>query len=304
MAYRLQTDEPVRDGLRRCAREQLDRAIAELTEHTSDDPVEAVHEARKALKQERSLLRLARGTIDRAARRRENAALRHAGRMLSAARDADVMLQALDELAARSAGRAPESSFDAVRGQLAAERDPVRRRLLESGLTDAVADELRTVRARIDDWSPRRDGWKALEPGLDRGYRRGRRAFGVACQEPTAENLHEWRKRTKDLWYHLRLVKSVAPDIVGGHADETHRLSDLLGDDHDLALLGERLRNGSGELAVDIDAVVALIDHRREQLRTEAIRVGARVYAERPKTFARRLHRYWNATRADTRPRR
>jgi CHAD domain-containing protein len=295
MAYRLHPDETVPDGLRRCAREQLDRAIGELTERAPEDPVTAVHEARKALKQERSLLRLARGTIDRATRRRENAALRHAGRMLSGARDAEVMLEAFDQLAERFSGRVPQSTFDAIREQLAAERDASRQRLLASGLVGAVADELRGLRTHIDDWAPRNGGWKALEPGLDRGYRRGRRAFERARRQGTPENLHAWRKRTKDLWHHLRLVKPISRAIVGGHADEAHALSDLLGDDHDLAILRETLRTGTGKLAVDVDAVIELIDHRREQLRAEAMQAGARVYAERPRSFARRMHRYWKA---------
>lgn len=303
MAYRIQTDEQVQDGLRRCALEQLDRAIAALTESVSADPVEAVHDARKALKQERSLLRLARGTISPADRRRENIALRHAARMLSAARDAEVMLQALDELAERFAGQVPQSTFDAIRARLEAERDPARRRLLESGLPAAVADELRAVRVRVDDWSLRGDGWKALEPGLDRGYRRGRRAFERARTAPTATRLHDWRKRSKDLWYHLRLLKPTSRAIVGGHADEAHALSDLLGDDHDLALLRETLRTGTGDVAVDVDAVLELIDHRRAQLQTEAMQVGERLYAERPKAFRKRMRSYWKAARVDTTPR-
>ena len=224
MPYRIHTDERLPDAVRRCAREQLDRAVDALTERVSDDPVEAVHEARKALKQERSLLRLARGTIESSERRRENAALRHAGRTLSTARDAEVMLQALDELAERFAGQVPHITFDAIRHRLEAERDPARQRLLESGLTRAVADELRTVRARIDDWPLQRGGWKALEPGLDRGYRRGRRAFERARREGTVVSFHEWRKRTKDLWYYLRLLKPTAPGIIGGHADDAHAL--------------------------------------------------------------------------------
>jgi len=297
MPYRLQTDEQVHDGVRRCAREQLDRSIAELTERISDDPVKAVHEARKALKQERSLLRLARGAMESGGRQHQNAALRHAAQMLSAAREAEVMLQALDELSERSTGQVPQRTFDAIRHRLQAERDPARRRLLESGLTGAVADELRAVRAGIDDWPLRHNGWKAIEPGLERGYRRGRDAFERARAKPTVENLHEWRKRAKDLWYALRLLKPVSPAIVGGHADEAHALSDLLGDDHDLALVREALLTGAGEVPVDVDAVIELIDHRRDQLQTEAMQVGERLYAERPKAFRRRMRRYWKATR-------
>jgi hypothetical protein len=54
MPYRLKRDETVEDGLRRCAREQLDRAVDELTTGIKDDPVSAVHDARKALKKTQS----------------------------------------------------------------------------------------------------------------------------------------------------------------------------------------------------------------------------------------------------------
>ena len=57
----------------------------------------------------------------------------------------------------------------------------------------------------VQDGLLRRENWKALEPGLDRGYRRGRHAFERARTKPTVDNLHEWRKRAKDLWYALRL---------------------------------------------------------------------------------------------------
>lgn len=297
MAYRLEPDESVAEGLRRCSREQLDRAIHELTAGVHDEPVEAVHDARKALKKARSLLRLGRGALGSDERRRANAALRDAGRKLSAARDAEVMLEAADELADRFAGRVPGPSFDAIRRHLVAERDPARRRLLESGLTAQVADELKVVRSRIDEWTVTRGGWKALEPGLRRSYARGRAGLDQARSHPTVENLHEWRKRTKDLWYHLRLLKPFAPGIVGGAAKDADRLSKLLGDDHDLAVLHKTLERGAGEVKVDVDAVLTLIDHRREQLQAEAVLLGQRLYAERPKAFVARMHRYWTASR-------
>jgi CHAD domain-containing protein len=297
MAYKLRTDETVKDGVRRCAREQLDSAIEELTTGVHEDPVEAVHEARKSLKKARSLLRLSRGAFHPDERRRENAALREAGRALSSARDAEVMLDAIDDLAARFAGRVPRNTFNTIRRQLESERDPARRRLLESDLTGQVADELKAVRSRIDDWSLGHGGWDALEPGLRRSYARGRDALDLVSRRPTVENLHDWRKRGKDLWYHLRSLKTISPGIVGGAADEADRLSKLLGDDHDLAVLREALERGADGLAVDLDPVLALIDHRRHELEAEALQVGARLYAEPPKVFVHRLHRYWKASR-------
>ena len=296
MPYRFRADETVQDGVRRCAREQLGGAIDELTSGVHEDPVEAVHEARKDLKKARSLLRLTRAAIDRDERRRENTALRDAGRTLSSARDAEVMLQALDDLADHFAGQVPQTGFDAIRRHLEAERDTGREEMFASGLPGQTADELKSVRARIDEWPIRRGGWKALAPGLLRSYKRGCAAMVAARKEPTVEALHEWRKRSKDLWYHLRILKPLSPGIVGGQAKEAHSLSDLLGDDHDLAILRGTL-SSSGGLAVHIDAVIELIDRRREQLQAEAFTVGERLYAESPKAFGRRLHSYWKAWR-------
>ena len=299
MPYRLDRRESLEQGVRRCAREQLDRAIDELTEGVHTDPVEAVHTARKALKKDRSLLRLYRGTLDPEERRRANVLLRNAGRRLSSARDAEVMLQALDDLAEHFAGRVPERTFEAIRAHLVAARDPARARLLESGATAEVADKLKATRSGTEAWRLDGGGWGAVEPGLVRAYGRGRAARKRARREPSVENLHEWRKRTKDLWYHLRLLAPTSPGIVGGQAKEAHRLSDLLGDDHDLAVLRDRLHSNESEFAVDVEPVFDLIDHRREQLQEQAMLVGERLYAEKPKAFGRRMHRYWKAWRRE-----
>ena len=72
MPYRFDGAESVQDGLRRCAREQLERAVSELTDGVGADPVKAIHRARKALKKERSLLRLGRNALPRAQRKRES----------------------------------------------------------------------------------------------------------------------------------------------------------------------------------------------------------------------------------------
>jgi len=46
-----------------------------------------------------------------------------------------------------------------------------------------------------------------------------------------------------------------------------------------------------------VDAVLDLLDHRREQLQAEAVLLGQRLYAERPKVFVARMHVYWKASR-------
>jgi len=105
-------------------------------------------------------------------------------------------------------------------------------------------------------------------------YRRGRAA---AAKPATDEDLHEWRKRVKDLWYQARLlsIKRVARDAKA--------LSKLLGDDHDLAVL-------STELPHD-DPLQPLIGDRRAALQKRARKLGARVYEKPPKAFRKRVRK-------------
>jgi CHAD domain-containing protein len=300
MPYVFANGEAVDRAVQRCAAEQLDLAIAQLGDGVKTDPVTAVHEARKALKKVRSLLRLARGTLSASERRRMNRALRDIGRRLSPARDAEVMLQAVDALSEHYAGQLPKTTFNAIKRHLGAQAKPARDALTNSGLIAEVLEELKAQRLSVDQWALRRGGWQAIGDGLRQSYKRGRRAYRTAARKPKVENLHEWRKRGKDLWYHTRLLEPISPGIMNGQAKESHHLSDLLGDDHDLAVLRQELLSGGARIPVDVDSVITLIDHRRDQLEAEAMLVGARLYAEKPGAFMRRMHRYWKASQSHT----
>ena len=296
MAYEFSPQESIAAGVRRCAGEQIDKAVRALSEDIHLDPVEAVHTARKAIKKERALLRLAQGSLPAGRLARDNARLRDIGRTLSALRDADVMVETVEGLAERFSGRLPANAFTVLRDGLlaagAAERDVAG----TAALAERAVGELTDIGVEIGGWELRGDGWGVIRKGLKRTYRRGRKAFKEAHADPTAERLHAWRKRVKDHWYHLRLLSAVCGPIVAGAAQEADRLSDLLGDDHDLAVLSERLTVGAPELGpVDIDSIQPLIAHRREQLQTDAWQAGRRLYAERPAAFERRLHRLWKA---------
>ena len=78
-----------------------------------------------------------------------------------------------------------------------------------------AAAEIAAGRAAVEDWSPTKSGWKLLAPGLERTYKRGRARFSDVLRDPSPENVHEWRKRVKDLWYHLRLLRDSWPEVLG-----------------------------------------------------------------------------------------
>ena len=293
MSYRIDVQGDPADELRRVAGEQLDKAARRLREDHDADPVDAIHATRKALKKTRSLLRLARPGMRKKAYRVENRALRDLARSISTQRDADVMAETVGDLADRYAGQLPAATFDAVRARFAAEGEQAR-----SGAAgadpEAVAEQLAAARDRSAAWPLSGVGLDALVEGATRAYARGRSAYADARKRPSTERLHDWRKRSKDLWYHARLLRGAWPAQLGATAKEAHRLADALGDDHDLAVLADRLAGGERALdaAVDEDELLALIERRRAELQSEAMLLGARLYAERPKAFARRLRRY------------
>jgi CHAD domain-containing protein len=283
---------PVRTEIVRIAAEQLDSALKELREGIHDDPVGAVHNARKAIKKERSLLRLARGMLSPAQRRRENAALRKAARELAGMRDAEVLVATLDQLSERLAGQLPTSNIAGIRKQLASGR------AMEGDQTPHAIEELAAIRSRVPQWRLGDGSWNALEAGLVRSYRRGRKSLRRAWATGSLVDLHEWRKRVKDLWYQQRLLAQACGPAVQGQAEDAHHLSRLLGQDHDLGVLARELMHDRPAVPVELDGVLTLIEQRRGELQAEARAIGARLYAERPSAFRRRMRRSWKAGRA------
>jgi CHAD domain-containing protein len=147
-------------------------------------------------------------------------------------------------------------------------------------------------------WILAHDDFRALPPGLRRIYRRGRRAAATARDDASTENLHELRKRVKDLWYTTQILRLVAPPRMRSTA---HHVSDLLGEDHDLALLRTQALRHRREF-FDRDALTALtavIDRRRPQLQAEALAEAERLYSKKPRRFVQRIERRWRKRMPD-----
>jgi hypothetical protein len=120
---------------------------------------------------------------------------------------------------------------------------------------------------------------------MSRTYGDGRAAMRAARKDPSTEALHDWRKRVKDLWYEERLITAAWPPLLEASSSELKVLSELLGDDHDLAVLAEHLP----ELPPGLEDLPEIIDARRGELQDEAFRLGARIYAEAPKAYTARV---------------
>jgi len=294
--YRLRRGEFVPDGIRRMARGQLDYAREGL-EKASDRKIgDAVHETRKSLKRLRALVRVARTPLGESRYRKENGDFREAGRLLSGARDSKVLIETLDELNERAAGEIAPEATAALSSQLEQEHEQALEALRgDEALIESVGARLMAARRRTARWTFEADAFEGLTPGLERIYRRGRKRMRAARAEPSTENLHEWRKRVKDLWHATQIVRPASPNRLRQLGKRVHDLSDLLGDDHDLAVLRDYVE-AHPQCFPDEEtrlAVQALIDRRRQALQRQAFVLGKRIFKRPPKQFAERLERGW-----------
>jgi len=297
MAYRIRRTGSVQKSVRKVAREQIDRAIGEILDEALDRH-EAVHQVRKRCKKLRGLIRLVRPEFDDF--QYENAFFRDAARELSCVRDAQSVIECFDKLAEHFHDQIDSDVFTSVREQLAQRRQKSTedRLALEDRLDEFLA-AMREARRRVVAWKIHANGFSAIEGGLGKTYGRGRAALKDAYNDPSTENFHEWRKRVKYHWYHARLLRRTWSEMMEVHVKAADDLSDLLGDDHDLAVLRSTVLDGPDAFGdtTDVQTLIGLIDRRRAELQSEARPLGERLFAEKPNRFAARLRKYWKTWR-------
>ncbi len=310
MSYELEMGEAVGVGIKRIAHEQVAKAIEQLTDASADQD-EAVHDARKRFKKIRALLRLVHAEIGEDCYKRENTCYRNAGRQLAAVRDSQVMVETLDDLMNHFDEQVDEAGFAVLRQRLVAAHDATMSALRANDTVTVVVAEIRVAQQRIDSWPINEHDYAALAGGLQRVYKRGKHGLQSAYADPDPDVFHEWRKRVKYLWYHLRILRPIWPALVEQWVAEMHRLANQLGDHHDLAELEALLKSDEwdaeagkarekvGSASNAVQTLLALSEQRRDALAAAAKPLGQRIYAEKPKAFARRIEAYWDAYAAE-----
>lgn len=289
------------DGVRRILVRHIERALgpARCAGLISD---EAIHAMRKELKRARAALRLLRSPLGPATYRREKKPLRAAGHVLAHARDAKVLLDRWHELA-RRADVAPPA---ALSRRLRLERARARRELLgRTGTLESASAALEALARRSVRWPLRGSSRVIVRRAIKRTYSRGRRALAASRGDRSVATLHAWRKETQYLWHQLELLEELGTSSARGPLRAAHRLSQWLGEDHDLALLGAKMQveaqrtrgaktqpaetSPANRLSRRAAAFADKIDARRASLQRKAFEAGERLYRNKPRAFARRI---------------
>jgi CHAD domain-containing protein len=276
------------DPVRRILLAEIDRAIAGLSRAELSD--ETVHEVRKDLKRARATLRLLRPAIGPRLYHRYNLKMRDAARPLTPVRDAMILLATLKELAKGARGSA--SFLSELRSELRDEHTRAREQL-----AGAEIKHLRTLmselRQSLQSLSEQLLDRRALREALQRSYRVGRKAFRRAQKTTSDEQLHEWRKQTKYYLHQLEVVALLEGDRFAKRRKRASRLSDRLGDDHDLAVLHARMlaRAADAPSGSAVKDLLRTLARRRKRLQRKAARLGEQLYSKKPRRVGRKAAR-------------
>lgn len=289
--YRLKPDEAAGKGMKRIALRQIKRALEELEQARSGDE-KRVHDLRKRFKRLRAALRLVRDDIGKRKYRSRNSDFRNAAHAFNDVRDARVLVDSLGRLAEHS-DELPGEVLGRFRELLEGRAREAFDRARDADQTfESVEEMLKRGRRKIGDWRVDAGDWRELGAGLERVYRQSFQGFAAATISQSTENLHEWRKRAKYFWHGLQIVETVWPEGMAEFGDDVHELTNLLGDDHDLAML-QRVVDEAGDVMGaqrDSEAVSHAIAKRRVALQSEAIETGRRVFREDSSAIKRRIN--------------
>ena len=293
MGYSFKRHEAVRKGVRRVIN-GLVRGT--LKRFHGPELAKAIHRTRKSIKQIRAVMRLVRKRLPDGFYDERTDWLRKAARELAPVRDAQVRAGAIARM--RLAGSCGRRELTSATWQKELKRQSAQaaRDFRRHGAEGKVRVWLKKVRS--GPWRKLKlKGWDVIEEGLAVSYRAGRKAFKTAADSPTPENLHEWRKRVKDLWCQMRLLRPAWPQVLGPTANELEILSEYLGDHHDLEAVVKAME--SSHVAMDDSQTVVReqLCKRQSKIAHAALELGARCYAEKTKVFTRILRSHWKEWR-------
>jgi CHAD domain-containing protein len=291
MAYRFGPGQPISQNAREAGTEQIDRVLAHFSNGGKGN---AVHESRKAIKRLRALLRLIKPGMTKAAFRRDEARLKEIAQLLSGVRDIQAMIETAAKLEAydRAVGAGPVGA--AIKARLEEECAGAEKRL-KGGAIGRARKLLAEARKAFAGLTLEDDDFAVIAKTLESDYRKARRGFAGAYRLGADEAFHDWRKHVQRHWRQLVLVAPSWSKALRPQVALARDLAEILGEDHDLSVLAERVRADAKQFGPgpQVRAYLKLCRRRQVELRSLAEPLAARLLAEKPSSLAARLTAYW-----------
>jgi CHAD domain-containing protein len=168
----------------------------------------------------------------------------------------------------------------ALQRRLDAEYRRERKELTRRGARAAL-QQLQVTRERLLHFSVKESEVSSAKAGVRRIFKAGRKAFFNARSKDD-QVLHEWRKQAKYLLNQLDILTTVFNVKFKKFRRRAKKLAEILGNDHDLAVLVSKLRRRPFVEPSDTERV----RRKRCQLQARAFRLGKKLYRLPAKNLA------------------
>ena len=294
-SFKIRRQQPITGNVMELMYHQMDYII-HLIQPVEEIDHEAVHEVRKSCKRVRAVLRLIRDDIGYSAYYRENRRFRDMSRLLSETRDYEALCHSLDYLRSREVDDKISRVYSELSAALVHSRDVALNALKkDKKVFQQIEKEIGEARKKINLFSFPSENFEVILPGLVRTHKKWKQHFAVCLGEAHEEMIHNLRKKSKYLMYHMQILKPVFPEIIRGYAGTLKKVSVDLGDHRDLFLLRQQVsgltKNSYPKTLTDhIDASIEKEMH--DKLET-ALRAGRYLYLEKSRPLMDRIHNYW-----------
>ncbi len=292
--YQIRSETDIKDEVRQVILEQI-RSSREILGDTGMDVDQRIHESRKCFKRIRAVLRLVRDSIGYSNYYRENVFFRDLGASLSPARDAGVIFERGDFLKQVIPDLEENKAFLDFLSKLENEKSVLTGKGSNTKKLFAISGELNSCIPRFTNLTAENQGFRIISGGLKRIYRQGRKYLKKLRREKDSETIHNLRKRSKYLWYHMQLLQPVYPKLIGAYENTLDKLSDDLGLYRDITLFLEKFKAESfylnqKEKAGEIEEYYTQL--AQEHLNS-ALLEAEKFYMDKPGMFVKKIKKYW-----------
>ena len=199
-----------------------------------------IHELRRGFKRLRALLGFFREMPDHYALQLQKE-IRNFGKALAPLRESAVNLTLFEKDFSQNK-LLPEKKIKNAREQLTQKNKRlIEHGFLENNLNDTILSFFSNFEKDFIQTAGDFPGRNRLFQEISRSYRKGFTAFGKLPDTPHPEELHELRKKLKRLDYQLDFFRFVHPRYFKLKTDQLNKITDQLGDDHDLHIFSQEL---------------------------------------------------------------
>jgi CHAD domain-containing protein len=245
---------PARAALQAVLLQLLDTLEANLAGTIRDIDTEFLHDLRVAVRRTRSALKLVGDVLPASLPARFRPEFKWLGDLTTPTRDLDVYLLSYDEMATALVSAAP-AELEPFHTHLARRR-VIEQRALARGLRSARFSRLACEwRGALTSLSVSRGGEQTADLAarrLRRAHRRVLREGRAISADSPAEQLHDLRKRCKELRYLLEIFASVFdPQAYQRALKDLKGLQDCLGEFQDRQVQQHEIREFAGQMIAD-----------------------------------------------------